>query len=210
MPSSLIGLVLFAAFVLPGYVWTRVVETRRPRPNRSGLTEAADLVFTGLLATTAATIIVVSVGEMSFGQLLREGEVYLQSDLQLTLTSLLATIVLSTAGAGLLALAVFRRSDDIGRIRPGSTVWFDALTMTGTGKPIVEIHLKDGTRYWGALLSLSVDPDEEVPDIVLFPRLWIAEGDDEPREYRLDSVIVRGSEIRDVRVRHAAGASSNT
>lgn len=56
-------------------------------------------------------------------------------------------------------------------------MWFDALTMTGDGKAIVEIHLKDGTRYWGALLSFSVDPDEEVPDIVLFPRLWIADKD---------------------------------
>lgn len=65
MPSSLTGLVLFAAFVLPGYVWMRVEETRRPRPNRSGLTEAADLVFIGLIATSLAAIIVVWFGEMS-------------------------------------------------------------------------------------------------------------------------------------------------
>lgn len=81
-------------------------------------------------------------------------------------------------------------------------MWFDALTTTGNGKPVLEIHLKGGTRYWGALLSLSVDPDEEVPDIVLFPRLWVAEDKAEPRELPVDSVIVRGAEIRDVRVRH--------
>jgi hypothetical protein len=49
VPSTVIGLVLFAALVVPGYVWIRAVEKLRPRPGRSGLTEVADLVFVGLL-----------------------------------------------------------------------------------------------------------------------------------------------------------------
>jgi small nuclear ribonucleoprotein (snRNP)-like protein len=204
MPSSLTGLVLFAALVLPGYVWIRAAEKWHPRPERSGLTEVAELVFIGLVASTTAVTLVIWVGDLNLDQMVREGSDYLLADPQLIVTSALSVMLLSTVGAALAALAAYRRPDGIGRIRPGSTVWFDALTAKNAGKPVVEVNLKDGTRYWGAVHSFSVDPDREVPDVVLFPLVWIAVNNEEPRQLPVDSLIIRGTEVRDVRVRHAS------
>lgn len=58
IPETLLSLILFAATVGPGYVFVRVAERREPRPNRSQLLEAAELVLVGGAATAFAAVAV--------------------------------------------------------------------------------------------------------------------------------------------------------
>lgn len=58
MPDNLVGLVLFVAFITPGYLWVRLEERARPRPDRSGLLEVAELLTIGVLASLFAAAFV--------------------------------------------------------------------------------------------------------------------------------------------------------
>jgi hypothetical protein len=151
MPSSLTGLVLFAALVLPGYVWMRASEKWHPRRERSGLTEVAELVFIGLIASTIAVTLVIWIGDLSLDPLVRKGSDYLLADPQLIVTSALSVMLLSTIGTALVALAAFRRSAGVGRIHPGSTVWFDAIATKDSGlstRRCGRVGLTNGSHQW--------------------------------------------------------------
>jgi Family of unknown function (DUF6338) len=60
IPSTLLGLVVLAASIGPGYVWVRVAETRVPRSPRTQLLEIAELIVTGGLFSTLAFLVVLS------------------------------------------------------------------------------------------------------------------------------------------------------
>lgn len=60
---TLLGLLLFAASLGPGYVYLRVAELREPRQERSQLVEAAELVFAGVVASTIGSLVIVAIAE---------------------------------------------------------------------------------------------------------------------------------------------------
>jgi Family of unknown function (DUF6338) len=60
IPSTLLGLVAFAASLGPGYVDVRVSEKREPRHERTQLLEAAELIVIGGLASSLAALVVLS------------------------------------------------------------------------------------------------------------------------------------------------------
>lgn len=62
MPTNFIGLALFVVFITPGYLWVRVEERSRPRPDRSQLLEVAELLMVGAVASFLAAGFLAALG----------------------------------------------------------------------------------------------------------------------------------------------------
>lgn len=89
-------------------------------------------------------------------------------------------------------------------MRPGSTPWYDAPTRASRRrKVLVKVRLSDDAHVLGRLGSYSVDPEASAPDLVLHPLITVETDDDaEPRRLNVDSLLIRGVEIRDVQIRY--------
>ena len=110
MPTTFVGLALFVAFATPGYMWVRVEERARPRPDRSQLLEAAELLTVGAVASLISAAIVATLGsflrpllDVAAWARAADPSAYVQAAILSTLTSLLLTVLLANVGASLAA-----------------------------------------------------------------------------------------------------------
>jgi hypothetical protein len=168
------------------------------------LTEIAELVFVGIIASSVATWIVVWIGDLGFEPAIRRGVEYLKEDPQLTAHTAASIFAVSIALTGLSALVVFWRPGAEGGLRPGSTPWYDALTRERRRREVhLDVHMSDGRHVFGKLGSYTVDPESAAPDLVLHPRIWVRSAERaELMHLNADSFLIRGVEIRDVQIRY--------
>jgi Family of unknown function (DUF6338) len=107
IPASLVGLVLFAATLGPGFLFVLVVERRRLRVERSQLLEAAEVLSIGAVSSGLAALTVIAIADRTGWVAksgLHRGRHYFIDHPVRSLTALLAAFVLSCA----LALAAGR------------------------------------------------------------------------------------------------------
>ena len=83
IPSTLLGLLLFAGSIAPGYIYILIAERRRPRPPRSGALEVAELVSVGGLCSALGLLAGLAVAkhwdwvDVDVAALARDGTDYL-------------------------------------------------------------------------------------------------------------------------------------
>jgi hypothetical protein len=170
IPTSLLGLVVFAASIGPGVIWIWVAERRQPREKRSQLMEAAELVFVGGLFSTISFFAVLYVGDR-IGQihpeeLAAQGFSYAIRHPGPGFGGLLIALGLSYASAFVAAVIRYSRSPTT--IGVGRSGWHAALE-TGRVSPAgekrvdynrlsyVTAALRDGTSIAGWAFSYTVE-----------------------------------------------------
>lgn len=163
IPSTLVGLLLFAASLGPGYFYVRETERRVARAERSQLLEAVELVIISSLVTTIVSMLVLAgartIGLIDTGVLLREGFAYLLLHPLRGLSVLVAIFGLSYGAAWAAAWAVHFR--DWRSQRPGS-VWRHVLGRDKkTHIAIATVELRDGRMVQGQVESYTLDPSAE-------------------------------------------------
>jgi Family of unknown function (DUF6338) len=207
LPGDLIGVVILLAAVAPGYVYVRVAEHYRSRPERSALLETAEVVVIGAGCTTLAAGALVGIGQWVDGIVLdtsswiRHGNAYLRSRPDLLLRSAALALVLAFLVAYVAARVVNR-----GRPRhivPGIAVRsgvFEAARREGK-RGWVAVHLKNGTIVEGYLQAYPTG-DVEAPEIALQKPTGLTEPDSERSIVSgVDSVVIGGDEIALITVR---------
>jgi hypothetical protein len=191
MPSTITGLIIFVAFLAPGFVYIRRTETRLPGRSRSSLQEAGSLVTVSLLVDTvvlglfglARTFSVPSLPDV--GALVREPGQYFENHyvrvvgwalLLLLLTMLLAWIAAVpprwsvTLGERLPDRISGPLTDYVStrRRRPieQTSGWGSAFLGNQEESVHVGLRLVDGTYLFGKLYSfneqLAESPDRSL------------------------------------------------
>lgn len=125
IPYTTLGLIVSLAALGPGYLYIRAAEVRSPRPERSGLVEAVELVVIGAFASTLSLIIVVLVAgwanAVNAHSLLVTPTLYFHHHafavVELLGLALIAAYLLAYVGAR----TVHRRQT--ASLRPGVTSW---------------------------------------------------------------------------------------
>lgn len=211
IPATLLGLVVFLAVLGPGYVWVRYAETRSPRPQRSGVLEAADVIFIGAFATTLSLVVLFAAGPPlagfpSLSDVAEDVPGFLRTRPYEAVAGAGFAIALSVSGTLFVAWVRYRHREK--SIRPGSTVWHDVFGRAGADRLVsVSVELSDGRFVEGLFLSHVMDPDAEEKDLALQAPLhmWTAPEQGTPRQRLVlaaQRVIIPGTQIRTVWVQY--------
>lgn len=205
IPATLLGLVLFAASIGPGFIYYRVSEGRKPRHERTPLLEAAELVLVGAVSSTIALLIVLSLGERLYlldsDALAQQGSDYVLAEPRRTLVSALAVL----AFGSIMAAAIAWIANPAARtIEPGS-VWYRVLNAqrgleprTVDTKAFVTAELRDRriVSRWVYAFTTEEGPPETTALALhapLFGRSTAAQTD--RKEIEADVLVLRGDEI---------------
>lgn len=170
IPDTLLGLVLFAAAFGPGYAFVRVQEQHEPRPERSPLLEAVELVVVGAVTTSAVAIVVFTIsvesGLLDPEQFAADAIAYSLSNPWSGFLPIFAILVISPLFAHLIAWLMFR--DEEPSIRPGSA-WFRVLgRRKQDAAAFVTVDLRDGSAAFGQLSTYTVDPELDNREVILY------------------------------------------
>jgi hypothetical protein len=200
IPSTLVGLVLFAASIGPGYVYVRVAERREPRQERSPLLEAAELVFVGVIATSTAVLLGIQLAEstdlIDLGPLVDSPRDYILDHPLRVLGWLAILFVLSYGGAGLAARVTHWSAPPM--IKPGYSAWdFVLADEPGIHRPYTTVELRDGRTLAGWIGGFTIEPsDPDKRELILVAPLKIKEAKGKPFKFlRDDSIVLQGSDI---------------
>jgi len=202
IPNTVLGLVVLAAALGPGYVFVRVEERRRPRPTRSALLETAELVVIGGFASTLAFGFVAAVaahsGWLDEKALAKNSTQYLLAHASRVTALVVVGLAMSYVATWLFARAFFRhRPANIEAI----SAW-DRLLRARTGvMPYVTASLDDGLAIAGDVEAYTVGerPADERELIIANPELR-AVGESTFRKARDHYVILRGDRIQTLAV----------
>jgi hypothetical protein len=205
LPGAPIALFALAA-LLPGWIFVRLAERRAPRPERSGLAELVELAAVGF---STVAISVLAVASLSWTRIpglfnvrlwaILRGD-YLGRHIGSALLSAVLVATVSCALAIALFFAIYRFKSK--GVRPGSTVWYDALGRTPAGKRAwVGIHRVDGSLVEGFLWSYSYT-DEERSGIALQPPMKLTLPGQPRGDLAIERVVIPGSQILALTVVH--------
>lgn len=214
IPANFVGLVLFALALAPGWAWVRVAERREVRPPRSPLLEAAELVVTGVVFTSAAALVVVSLASQlewipDLGMVTARDSTFLQDEPYRAASTAAAVFLLSMMGALGGARFLYRGKD--ASLRPAGSVWRDVFGEGGSGRPIfVSATLVDDRVVEGRLYSYSTDAEGGDRDLALQPpiRVW-AGTPPQLVAVKADRAILRSDQIAALWVRYEWDRSGN-
>lgn len=206
IPSSFVGLVLFALVLAPGWIWVRVGEKRKVRPHRSQLFEAAELVTQGVVFTSASALAVGILGAASgalpdLADLVAPGSTYVQDEPYRVVGAVAGVLLLSLVTAYAAARYAHRGSEP--SLSPASSVWLDVFAEGGKDRPIwVSAELTDGRVIEGFLSSYSTEGDTGERDVALQVPM-IREVDSSERvRVDADRVVLNGTQIAAMWVRY--------
>lgn len=213
MPDTFIGLALFVLFIAPGHIWVRMEERWRPRQERSGLSEAAELVTTGGIFSLLAGACVIWLGQgvdwsLSITEMLQRPSprAYALAHVGAATVAALVLVLLSHLFALLAARLWFdkpgawirQRIGRAGRLRVGHTVWFDLFGSVDKQQERVPVTvgLNDGAIFDGFLLDYV--PDAAVDDQVLALQgpIFASIGGAERIRTQAEFGLILGSNIR--------------
>lgn len=202
MPTSLVGLVAFVAFVCPGLAFVSVRERRRPRPDQSVFRETAAVGFISALcnAVVVAGFLIVSVlnprWTPSVTTWITDGSEYVSAHFVSLGFWILGLFVASCL---LGVLAAFVPGTD-GAIASHSAWWriFERKKPKGD-YAFVGCLLTDGSYLDGFLESFNSSVEEDgARELVLQRpvRYREAGADDEPVDLQVDALTVSASQLR--------------
>lgn len=197
--NTLLGLVVVAASLGPGYIYVRVAERREPRYERTQLLEAAELVVIGALASSIAALVVLSVTDsinfIDTEALARDGATYVVSHPARGLGSFVAILAMSYLGTWIVALCIHRG-------RPASfaptSMWHQVLkSASDNNRAFATLELRDRRVVSGYVYAYTALPSEpETSAIALHAPLKArAPHATEPVDLQDQFLIVRGDEV---------------
>jgi hypothetical protein len=202
IPTTVLGLVVLAAALGPGYVFVRVEELRRPRPSRSTLLETAELIVIGGIASTTAVAVVASLAihcaVLDQKQLAKDETTYVLTHVPRFAAFVLVTLGLSYGGAYLAARLMLRRLPPTIGLH---SAWDHLFKPQDGIINYATVGLDDGLAISGDVVGFSVGdrPSEERELILGNPELR-PPGEQTFRQAREPLVVVRGEHIRTVSV----------
>ncbi|HVE91410.1 MAG TPA: DUF6338 family protein [Actinomycetota bacterium] len=226
MPTTFLGLLIFVAFLAPGFVFVLIREQRRPSPERSVFRETALFLLSGLLGNILA-LLLFGLARTKFpnrtpdvGQLIRQPGPYAEGHyLELAWWSL-GFLVLSCVTAIVLAhqdprkwrLISFLGNRKFLSFLGGSISVDSAWEVVFNSEAIAETEkhcgclLEDGTWISGVLASSSPDPRETGDrELVLAPPIyWRAAGDETVVESDAQRVVISARRLVVLDVRYYA------
>ncbi|MEJ7784256.1 MAG: DUF6338 family protein [Solirubrobacteraceae bacterium] len=166
IPGTLLGALFLAACLVPGFIFQRAAERRRPQFARSALVEAVELAGTGAASSLfAATVVLLlaSTGAVFDANALADdpGRYVLLHPLRV----LGPVLVIFGASCGLAwgaALVLFRNSPSA--FDPAGTVWSRTLMEklpSSTHLVVATVELKDRRRVIGVVSAFSSEADTD-------------------------------------------------
>jgi hypothetical protein len=162
IPDSLVGLILFAASLGPGYVFEAVAEKRGPRPTRTTLGETVGMAVVGASFSVLAAIIVLLVSHatswLDSRALADEAAHYALQDPLRAPAALAAVFVLGYVGAATAAHLIYPSKK--GHVRPGALPWhrvFLEERPSDDSAVFVTVHMRDGRKIAGALGAYTLE-----------------------------------------------------
>jgi hypothetical protein len=180
IPGTLLGALFLAACLVPGFVFLRVIETRRARAERSALLEAVELTGVGAAASlVAVTIVLVVVREYDIvhtSELAADPGTYVLEHPLRGLGSLLASFALSCFLTWLSARGFFslrhklrsRRAQSRPTRRvvfePAGSTWarvFDEDRPSNDTDVIATLELTDGRLLAGRVRSYTAQLEDD-------------------------------------------------
>jgi hypothetical protein len=202
IPNTVLGLVVIAAALGPGYVFVRIEERRRPRPKRSGLLETAELVVIGGFFSTMAFAVVAAFsshwGWLDQRKLAKDSTAYLLSHVSRFAVIVLIALILSYLATWMVAHIIFWR-------RPASielhSAWDQVLEPRRGIIHYATVGLDDGLAVAGDVVGHTVGdrPSDERELILANPELR-APGEHAFIRARDQLVVLRGDRMRTLSV----------
>jgi hypothetical protein len=217
IPSTLVGLVVFAASIGPGYVWLRVAEQRHARPQRSQLIEAAELVFVGGFASAVSVLIVLVIAEatgcVDTLALAEDGGAYLLQSPARGIAAFLVALVIAYIGAYVAAQLGFWREPPT--LEQGYSAWHKLLApggplpanrLTVDRLPYATVGLRNGTALAGYVFAYTVEPNSPQDRELALAAPLKLRGPNEAafRDVEDQVVIVYGSDLELLSVKYYA------
>lgn len=216
MPETLLGLVLFAASVGPGYLFLRIAERWEPQRKLSSLQEAAELVVIGAIASVLAALIVLLVGEAIGGidseQLVADRFTYVIREPGTSLLALVAFLIVSYGSTAVIAYLRYTpfdvKREHRREIHPADDPWFKAFSRDAPSDhtAAVTLGMRDGRRIDGILSAFSME-DSGRRGIVLAPpiggHITVAESvEAERKSLKSDRLVLDEDDVREIFVRY--------
>ena len=203
LPYTTLGLLIFVAVLVPGFVWLRVSEARVFRPRRSPVLEVTELAILGCCFTTGAALLIAALSLVWSPPLLNiptwmmtsNMAEYLLSNLPQFALFTLLTISLSIAFAAGTARIVYRgRSAD-----PPSwyTVWQELHERSqGNASPFLGLDLIDGQVIEGYLHRYPTPESDNDNQVSLCAPIYYQDKETKERVLsNLDVAIISESKI---------------
>jgi hypothetical protein len=159
IPSTLLGIIIFAASVGPGYLYVSIVDRYRPPVERTALRETAELVVIGALATTLGVAVALVLGDVTAllnnNKLAKMPGRYLVTEPLRGSGAMLVVLLISYGVAGVLSLWPNRGKN---RVFSDSAWWgtFERDLPDGHGL-YTTVELKDGRTVTGAVRSFTAE-----------------------------------------------------
>ena len=202
-PSTAIDFALTIAALSPGYVYLAYSRRRTPRGDRTPFEEFAAFILGGALATGAAVVVVLALGQiapflLNLAQWADGGSAYLATRPWPTLLSGLVAYATSL-GFARAGAAVHHRK------RPPTVsdvpVWWTVFRGRGDDQVQCAVILDDGRVVEGQVDTYSTGHGAE-RDLALRPPLGWWEGGQFRAAKNLHRVVLSGSSIREIHVRY--------
>lgn len=207
LPANFVGLLLLLAALAPGYVYVRVAEQRRSRPDRSALLETAEFLVIGAASTTVAVLVLVALAERTDDLVIdlprwaREGSTYLEVRPYAVARSV-GAVLGGACGLAYLGARFIHRGQPPNLV-PGVTV--RAAVFEPAGRPgrraWVAVHRKDGSVIEGYLLAYPTGGSDAQEIALQKPIGLTPSGDRRSLVAGVDCVLVAAEEITMVGVR---------
>jgi hypothetical protein len=208
IPNTLFGLLLFAASIGPGYIYVRVAERYRPRPERSALLETAELVSVGGLASSlallAGLLVAETTGWLNLEAFANGGTKYVLTHPARGLTFVLAVLLASYVGTWKVAERFHR---DLPAAITTNPIWHEVLgDQAATRYVYATVELRDGRFMYGGVERYTLDEaSPENKELVLTQPLKAkASARSEWAEVKDDSIVLSARDITTIGLKYAA------
>jgi hypothetical protein len=200
VPDTLLGVVLFAASLGPGYVYVRIAETRNPRPSRSQLGEAIEMVVIGVVMSAAAAMVAIGIaqkiGLLDTEALVDDSVAYLVQHPFRGFGTFLFALILSYGAAAAASYVRFRKDPAV--IRPGMTMWHAVFWSDRPSKKheaIVTLELRTGGKVTGVLRGFTAEFEENREIALRAPLSYQPVGADKPEPLSDKFLLFREEDI---------------
>jgi hypothetical protein len=205
IPTTLLGLLVFAASVGPGYVYVSVAERHKLRRTRSALLEASEVLSVGGVASLVSLLFWLFVAEetnwLDLKRIPHGAADYIAAYPVRTLGFPL--VVLATS-YGLAWGVARRRHRNLPESIGVGSVWYSQIGDEGGTRYVYgTAELRDGRSIYGQIVSFTLDEAEEERQVSFGRPLRVKQrGGDWVDFPSLDCIIVDGEDVLTLAVQY--------
>lgn len=210
IPSTLVGVLLAVAAVSPGYIYVRVASSRRPRAERTALTETAEYLIWGIVTIGLAAVTIFGLAEIDgspfapIGGLAAAGSSVFAEDPWSVIWTVAAIYALALV-ISLAASLVIERGSSGSHVQ--EPVWWTVFGKRSGGDELFcSVWLPGGRIVEGFLYSYTTDSSGP-RDVALKAPLWFWEGGTRYSAPGVDRVVLPADQISEIDARFVSRSS---